>query len=230
MPKGKVLETSSLQELQDRSVDVLLPWIHEACEKRGSCSVGLSGGSAARTLYALLGTRRDLPWDYLKFFLVDERCVPPEHDESNQRLVWETLLRSNVPPAEHLCFPATSLPLDDCVADYTERLSALLNGKNADIVILGMGEDGHLASLFPGDEASIHEKEKMVLHTETDAFAIHDRITVTLPVLKSAEHRLFLLAGEKKRVVFDDMRKAANDPVRWPAKALDDEKTMWMMG
>lgn len=230
MPKGTIVQASSLQELQEKSSDLMIGWMKEACEKRGFCTLGLSGGSAARTLYAALGAREDLPWDQLKIFLVDERYVPADHEESNQRLVWETLLRTHVPPAEHLCFPSTSLPMDDCIQEYEKELTTLLNGKSPDIVILGMGEDGHTASLFPGDEASIKEKQASVLHTTTDRFAIHDRITISLPLLSAANHRIFLLVGDKKKAVFDDMRKAPKDIVRWPTKALDDEKTVWVMG
>jgi 6-phosphogluconolactonase len=230
MSKGSIVQAASLQELQEKSIEMILGWMKEACEKRGVCTLGLSGGSAARTLYAALGAREDLPWDNVKVFLVDERYVPADHEESNQKLVWETLLRTHVPPAEHLCFPPTSLPIDDCVQEYEKDLAILLNGKSPDIVILGMGEDGHTASLFPGDETSIKEKQASVLHTTTDHFAIHDRITISLSLLSTTNHRIFLLVGGKKKAVFDDMRKAAKDIVRWPTKALDDEKTVWIFG
>jgi 6-phosphogluconolactonase len=122
------------------------------------------------------------------------------------------------------------MPLDACIEEYEKSLLALLDGRAPDIVILGMGDDGHIASLFPNDKTAIFEESRSVLHTTTDTFAIHDRITVTLPILKNAEHRIFLLIGEKKRATLNAMKKEKLNIERWPAHALCDGKTTWILG
>lgn len=146
-------------------------------------------------------------------FLVDERYIDPSSDDSNAKLVRDTLPVSD----EQLLFPDTSLPIDECVKQYDSTLENLLSEHPADVVTLGMGEDGHIASLFPpvGDDAF---GESSAIHTTTDRFAVHDRISVTAPVIAAAVQQVFFLKGEGKRTVWDVMIADAEGPTRWPAK------------
>jgi 6-phosphogluconolactonase len=190
--------------------------------KEGTMTIGLSGGSTPAPLYTALGHRSDLPWERVRFFLVDERYVPADHADSNQRLVRSTLLA--VHDAELLA-PDTTLDLAQCVQQYDQQLSTIV----PDLVILGMGDDGHIASLFPPVSPGAFGSQT-VIHTTTDRFAVHDRISVTLPFLESAGERLFLISGEKKIALFRSQEHENQDPSMFPAHALFDQRTTWLLG
>lgn len=191
--------------------------IRRSIRAHGTCVIGLSGGSTPGPVYEELAGEM-IDWTRVTVFLVDDRCVSPDHPDSNQHLVQSTLLsRLSGPPAT--CFHDTSLPPDEAADAYGARLQELLAARGADIVVLGMGPDGHIASLFPplGESAF---GPASAIHTTTDAFAVHDRISVTLPVLAGAAHAVFLLKGEDKLRLWEEMEASAEDLRRWPAKAL----------
>ena len=212
----------SEQEFVDRATAEIEQAIADAIEERGTCVLGLSGGSTPRPIYEELGKLVAVEWDKVTVFLVDERYVLPDHKESNQRLVRETLLtNANV---GNVIFPDTSLLLEECVDDYERRLP-----NEVDIVTLGLGEDGHIASLFPGDVGALEERNKHVLHAQTDTFAIHDRITVTLSVLRSARSAFFFLKGEGKKKIFEEVLSANVNSMKYPAHALlQSGRTTWL--
>lgn len=209
------------ENFASRSSAELEQAILDAIETRGHCTIGLSGGTTPRPIYTELGSLVAIPWEKITIFLVDERYVPFDDDRSNQKLVRETLLSviaGKKIPESQIVFPDTSLPIDECVEDYDDRIKEIMVG--IDILIMGMGEDGHVASLFPGDSDAILEEERAALHTATDRFAVRDRITVTMPVLASASQQFFFLQGEAKEAVFQDMIHAESDSIAYPAHAL----------
>lgn len=224
------LQAKSEQDFIEQGVLVLARAIGEAIEKRGRCILGLSGGSTPRPVYEALAKTSGVDWAKVHMFLVDERSVPPDDAQSNQRLVRETLLRHASVPSKNLCFPDTTLPLDRCVADYAARLQAVLGAGSPDVLLLGLGEDGHIASLFPGDIDALLERERLVLSTHApDPFPVRDRITVTLPVLTRAALPVFLLKGERKQRIFAETLSANTDPVEYPAHALlETGRTLWI--
>lgn len=153
-------------------------------------TVALAGGSTPRRLYEQLA-RCDFPWSESEVFFGDERCVPPGHPASNYRMASEALL-SKVPARVHRMRGETC-----AVAAYEAELSQVFGpGLPAfDLVLLGLGEDGHTASLFPGDPALEVTDARVVLVQRPD----HARLTLTLPVLSAARVALFLVSGESKR-------------------------------
>lgn len=181
--------------------------------------IGLSGGSTPRPFYEAMGTAK-FPWKDMTVFLVDERHVPPTHEESNQRLIRETLLKSAQIPNERCIFPDTSLPLAKCIDAYARSLISMIDAQMPDLVILGMGDDGHIASLFPPLSDEAMGDERLVLATTTDRFAIHDRISVSLNFLVGAKSQLLLLKGEKKKKVWEEMLASNEDERRWPMKRV----------
>jgi 6-phosphogluconolactonase len=202
---------SSVKTLEDMMIDVI-----SRCER---CIVGLSGGSTPGPVYELLGQSKKLSWEHVWVYLIDERYVPAIHPDSNQKIIRETLLQHAPIPEEQILFPDTLLQLDECVMDYEQRLHGLFQKGPTDIAVLGMGEDGHIASLFPPvSDAAFGDH--LVLHTQTDRFAVHDRISVTMPVLEAALTSVFLLKGDTKKKVWEDMKHAKEDVKRWPAQAL----------
>lgn len=210
-----LIETSGNAEFTVQSATVLQQKILDAIGQHGSCILGLSGGSTPRPVYEELGQRSDIDWQKVQLFLVDERYVPPDHAESNQKLVRDTLLQHADVPPDQCYFPDTSLEIEDCVLAYARAFVDLFATRAPDVLVLGLGPDGHTASLFPpvADEAF---EEVLALHTTTDTFAVHDRITVSPLVLMAAQAHVLLLQGEEKRRVFEECVKAESDPVRFP--------------
>ena len=215
-------------DMTEQFVRTTAAWISAVIVKAqhdgGTITIGLSGGSTPKPVYVLLSTELGIDWKRVTFFLVDERYVPATDADSNTKLIRETLL-THAAAGATLVVPDTTLPIAECIADYAKKVSKL----TPDIVILGMGDDGHIASLFPpvGPEAYGPAK---VIHTTTDTFAVHDRISVTFPVLLHAAKRLFLVTGEKKAKLLNTMQKDNEDVSMYPAQYLFDERTTWMVG
>jgi len=157
--------------------------------------------------------------------LLDERHVPADHEDSNLRMIKETLLTREA--ASAMCIaPDTSLPLAECVQDYEQKLHGMTS---SDLVIIGMGDDGHITSLFPPVSAEAFGPQH-VIHTQTERFAVRDRISTTFPILLQATRRLFLITGEKKAELLKKMQCDAEDVSLYPAQYLFDERTTWMVG
>lgn len=222
------IPVKSAAEFVDRSSAELEQAILDSIEEKGNCTLGLSGGSTPRAIYELLGSLKSIDWRTVTIFLVDERFVPEDHEESNQNMIRATLLQNAPIPESQIIFPDTSLALDECVEDYDFRIDQLMD-EGIDVLALGMGEDGHIASLFPSEIDALLEKERRVIHTETKAFAIRDRMTVTLPVLISAQKPYFFLQGAKKKKIFAEVLSENEDSVEYPAHALLAEgRTVWV--
>jgi 6-phosphogluconolactonase len=152
--------------------------------------LALGGGTTPRPLYERLSAI-DYPWSEVDVLFTDERCVPPDHPDSNVGMVVRALLsRLDSPPRVH------RMPGETCNADAHEvELRRAFGALRLDLAVLGLGADGHTASLFPG-EPVLKERVRWVARvTRPD----HARITLTLPVLSSARLALFLVAGEDKR-------------------------------
>jgi 6-phosphogluconolactonase len=174
----------------------------EAVAARGVFALALAGGSTPRALYALLAdpTREfcgRMPWDRMHLFLGDERHVPADHPESNYRMVHLALLSKVPVPASHVHRVRAELEPDRAAAEYERELRSFFGREPSfDLVLLGMGADGHTASLFPGT-AALEERERWVVATWVEKLRAH-RITLTLPVLERARAVLFLVAGADK--------------------------------
>jgi 6-phosphogluconolactonase len=189
----------------------------QAVEERGVATMALAGGSTPSRLYRLLAAPpydRAVPWSRVRLFLGDERCVPADHPDSNERMVRESLL-ANLPaqPAFH---PMPGGHPDPAAAAglYADRLVREVPADGGplprmDLVLLGMGDDGHTASLFP--HTDILDEERLVAAVyvpRLDAW----RLSLTLPVLNAARHVLFLVTGAAKaatlaRVLADGPRR-----------------------
>jgi 6-phosphogluconolactonase len=161
----------------------------EAADADGS--LVLAGGSTPRRAYEL-AAQRHLDWGGAELWYGDDRCVPPDDGRSNQRLVQESLLdRVLVPPVVHAI--PTRLEPDAAAVAY----DAELRGQLLDLVLLGLGPDGHTASLFP-HASSLEERERLALAVAPGLEPFVERITLTIPALASANHVVFLVVGEGK--------------------------------
>jgi 6-phosphogluconolactonase len=189
-----------------------------ASASTGIFRVALSGGSTPKTLYALLADekapyRARVPWGRLHFFWSDERCVPPGHPDSNYRMAFETLL-SRVPvPSGHIHRIEGALADAEEAARWCEiSLRVEFAGMpRFDWIFLGLGADGHTASLFPGTTA-VAETKKLVTSVRVEEKKAH-RVTFTLPLLNAAQTVAFVVAGADKadmaRLVLEEAPSAA---------------------
>ena len=218
-----LIETKSDDDFTAQSVKLLSEMIKAAIEDHGKCIIGLSGGSTPRKVYEELG-KENIDWNNVFVFLTDERFVSPEDESSNQNLLRDTLLLHAEVPEDNLFFPDTSLPIEDCVTAYSAALIQLFSEQPPDIITLGLGSDGHIASLFPPvSEDSF--KEVLALHTTTDEFDIHDRISISPLVIMAAQSHILMIKGDEKREVFDGIVESEMNPVLHPLQiALATER------
>ena len=171
----------------------------EAADADGS--LVLAGGSTPRRAYEI-AAERHADWGGAEIWYGDDRCVPTADERSNQRLVQEALLeRVLVPPAVHAISTRISPP--EAAAAY----DAELRGQELDLVLLGLGPDGHTASLFP-NAPSLDERERLALAVEPGLEPFVERITLTIPALESGRHVVFLAVGGSKA---DAVRRAFAD-------------------
>jgi 6-phosphogluconolactonase len=206
----------------------------EAIDSRGRFSVALSGGSTPATLYGLLAEepcRAQIPWAQVHLFWGDERCVPSDHPDSNYRLANETLI-SHVPiPPANVYRVRGELEPDLAARAYEKTLQDFFCGPRTrfDLVLLGLGEDGHTASLFPNSDA-LHERERLVVAVEAryQHRPVH-RVTLTLPALNTARQVLFLVTGSAKAGIVQAVLEGPKG--RLPAQQIQPTagQTVWML-
>lgn len=189
-------------------------WIEETLAMKDRCILALSGGSTPKSVYASLAAK-EIDWKRVDIVLVDERCTNIESADSNQKMIRDVFTNA------HLLAPDPSLPAHEAADAYEKSLLAIKGGGTMDIVVLGIGEDGHIASLFPPvtDEGLTRMG---VVHTTTDRFAVRDRISMSLPLLQKSNRKLLLLSGDAKKKILAQCMAAEKDLKRWPLHALLD--------
>jgi 6-phosphogluconolactonase len=185
------------------AASLIIRLARESVDTRGRFSLALSGGSTPGALYRLLATEphaAKVPWPYVHLFWGDERCVPPDDPGSNYNLAYRTLI-SEVPiPDENVHRVPGELEPDAAALAYESALTGYFCGPHTrlDLILLGLGADGHTASLFPGS-AALEEKKRLALPVQ----AMYQdrptaRVTLTLPAINAARNVLFLVTGESK--------------------------------
>ena len=182
----------------------------------------LAGGSTPRRTYEVLATKRAAgEWTHTEIWFGDERCVPPDHADSNFAVAKAALLDRAGPFVVQRVLGER--PPQEAADDYERRLRAVAGVSPRppfDLVLLGMGEDGHTASLFPG-HAALAETKRWAVAVETDAKAPRWRVTLTVPALAAADEVWFLVAGAAKRPVLAEiLRDPAAAAGRYPAAAV----------
>lgn len=198
-------------------------------------AVALSGGNTPRSVYSLIADnyQTSLPWNKVHIFFGDERSVPPDNPESNYRMARESLL-SKVPiPDSNVHRVRAELPADQAAQLYSAELADFFhlekqNWPRFDLIMLGIGDEGHTASLFP-DSKALTEKSQLVVANWVEKFHTW-RITFTYPVLNHAAEVMFLVSGAGKAAIL----KAIFDPAQnnvYPAQGVHPEtgKLLWMV-
>lgn len=180
----------------------------------GRVAVALSGGGTPKRMYEILGAgplREVVPWERVHLFWGDERFVPGSDPRSNQRMVREALLdHVPVPPGNVHALPTEGLTAEQAAEAYAQALRAFYGSERLDparplfeIVLLGLGTNGHTASLFPGQPA-LDERERWAAAVAPPGEPV--RVTLTYPALESARHAAFLVAGAEKRPMLERLR------------------------
>lgn len=189
--------------------------------------VGLSGGSTPFPVYEALAKRTDIDFSKVIFALTDERYVPATHPDSNQgsirKALLETIERSCGISARTIFFD-TEKEIEDSVRAYEKQMEDRLKDRDYsfDLLILGIGPDGHIASLFPGSTAIFEKKQRAVTTKAPREFAIEQRLSITLPVILQSKKILVLLSGAKKKPIIEQLFSTTEklSPATWPAAAL----------
>ena len=202
----------------------------EAVAARGLFTVALSGGSTPKLLYQLLADsfREQVPWPSIHFFWTDERHVPPDDPESNYRMANEAML-SRVPVSEHNVHRIRSENPNaaEAAEGYEQTVLRFVPGTppRFDLILLGLGTDGHTASLFPGSEV-LHETKRLVAAPWVEKLQSY-RITMTLPLINNAASVIFLVSGADKAEI---VRDVLDGPKRYPAQeVLINGELLWLL-
>ncbi len=213
-----------LEELSRAAADLFCETARRAVGERGRCDVALAGGSTPRRTYELLATdpwRGLVAWDRLHVFWGDERCVPPDDPRSNARMAREAMLaRVPIPPANVHPVACAGDPSGGAAA-YEAELRGHFGDRAPppwDLVLLGLGEDGHTASLFPGGEA-VHEALRWAVAVPGRGDGPR-RVSLTPVALNGAAAAVFLVSGRRKAEALRRVRSRPPDPDRCPAQVV----------
>jgi 6-phosphogluconolactonase len=236
MPEPHLIILNDAHEVYVRAAEEIAHIAGESICTHGEFTFCLSGGSTPAATYDLLATRFNLSvdWKEVQFYWGDERCVPPDHPESNFGMANRTMLSKLALRPEQIHRMRGEDPPPQAAADYERELKkcfGLSDGEfpRFDLILLGLGDNRHTASLFPGDLA-LHETQRMVVAVEVDAEP-RKRLTITPPVINNAQRVMFLVAGQGKAAAVKDIIEGPRDPDKFPAQIVDphDGELIWIL-
>jgi 6-phosphogluconolactonase len=200
-------------------------------------TVALSGGSTPAAIYELLATRFRLSvdWKEVQFWWGDERCVAPDHRESNYAMANRTLLSHLTLRPEQVHRMRGELAPEQAARAYEQELKnafSLADGEfpRFGLVMLGLGDNRHTLSLFPGHQAAIEEKQRLVVADEVEATP-SARVTLTPPVANHAQRAMFVATGREKAEAVRDVISGPSDPLKFPAQIIapSDGELIWLL-
>ena len=222
-------------DLARAAADFITKRITDVLKTQDRFTIALSGGSTPKALHELLAKSpyvEKIPWMQLHVFWGDERYVPIEDEQSNAGMAYDTLLGHVYTPDDQIHVWHTDLEPDAAAADYDSILHHYFDetpGKTFDLVLLGMGDDGHTLSLFPGT-AVVHEQTAWTAAyflTQQDMY----RLTLTAPVVNQASCVLFLVAGPKKAQSLNEVLEGTYNPDKYPSQEIKPShgELVWMV-
>jgi len=226
------------ESLAERAFEIFVASVEKAIADKGIFYIAVSGGHTPKRFFELLGERpqsQNLPWSRIHLFWVDERYVPANSPESNYRLAADTFLHKVAIPQKNIHRINTGRSDLQQAARYYEQTirKAFALKKNDvpkfDLIMLGLGTDGHIASLFPDSPALFDEENLAAVVSAPDGK--HTRITLTKRVLLATSYLLVLVSGEEKAGILKDVLTSRPDPVRYPAHILWPvlDKISWLV-
>jgi 6-phosphogluconolactonase len=215
------------------AADFVIEHAHNALGERNEFRIALSGGNTPRPVYARLATvARDLPWELFRITFGDERCVPPDDPQSNFKMARDTLFLPAAVPEKSIMRMRGEIDPQIAAQEYEDHLGVLAMQLGEpiyrhDLILLGLGEDGHTASLFP-DTAGLEETTRRVIANFVPKFNSW-RLTFTFPLINHARHICFMVSATKHRDLIE--RVIAGDP-RFPASRVNPSAggLTWILG
>jgi 6-phosphogluconolactonase len=238
--RGEIQVLAGADEIARVAADEFVRRALEAVRMKGLFTVVLSGGSTPKSLYSLLASPVDsfrelVPWDKTHFFWGDERHISPDHADSNYHMVYEAMLsKVPVPPENVHRIKAENADANKAAEDYEGVLREFFRSETVrpprfDLVLLGMGPDGHTASLFPETDA-VFEHDHCVVANWVPKFNTH-RITLTPVVLNNASSIIFLVTGEEKAEALRAVLQGEYEPEHFPAQLMrpTNGRLLWLV-
>jgi len=234
--QAEIVIASDSESLAKAAARLLTDKGKTAVADRGVFALAVSGGSTPKRLFELLADENGpffntLPWKETQIFWVDERHVPPDSKESNYRMTREAMLSHAPIPESNIHRIISEHPsAQDAAVQYEAKLKAFFNGlPQFDLTILGLGEDGHTASIFPGSPV-LNENIRFVAAPWVEKLNTF-RITLTLPVLNNSVSTAFLVSGKGKSEILREVLEGKFDPSKLPSQAIrpTNGELKWMV-
>ena len=219
-----------------QSADEITGLINQALAEKDICTFVLSGGSTPKALYSKLASapyHQAVRWEKVHLFWGDERCVPPDHQQSNYRMVKEALLDHIDLPPENIHRIPGEKPPDIAAQEYEQEVRKFVPDAGGiprfDITLSGIGDDGHTASLFPGTPV-LEEQKKLVASVYVPDLKSW-RITLTFPVINNSKAILFLVKGASKAWIIGQVLNRESSGNRYPVQKINpkDGKKIWFL-
>ena len=236
--KPNILRVATPEDLASAALDQFVKAAQEAIEQRGTFNVAISGGQTPKRFFELLGETDEslsLAWNKVQVFWVDERCVSPDAEASNYHLAAQTFLdKVGIPPDNVHRVSGEFTDYAEAVREYQATIRNLFQLKpgempSFDLIVLGMGADGHTGSLVPNSYALFDTEDIVSVVYLTDGD--YSRITLTHPVLCAAKHLIILVSGVEKAHILHDVLNSQPDPVKYPVHTLWPilDKVTWIV-
>ncbi len=225
-----------IDTLSHEAAQYIVRIARESIETRGRFTIALSGGTTPRELYGLLGSEpysSQIDWKLVHIFWGDERCVAPDSPDSNYHMAHEVLLsKISIPGLQVHRMPADRPDQNVALREYVNEMQRICGTNEIpsfDLIQLGMGPEGHTASLFP-HQASLHEKQRLVMPVSVPK-PPPDRLTFTPPLLNAARNILFLVAGSDKADALHAVLEGEYQPDEYPAQIVrpTNGEVVWMV-
>lgn len=236
--KINVVDVKDSHEVAARAMDIFADLAKRAVDEKDIFHVAISGGKTPRRFYELLGTTANdsnLPWNKTELFWVDERCVAPQSQDSNYRLANETFLKKiPISPERVHRIMGESSDYNQAVEDYDRALRKTFNLSprqlpQFDLMVLGMGPDGHIGSLLPNSYALFDTDDLVTVVYQLEGGL--NRITLTHPVICAAKQLLVMVSGQEKAEIVRDVLLGKPDEVKYPVHTLWPilDKVVWII-
>ena len=230
---------TDLPAIAKRAAQEFLQAATSAVAKNHSFTVALAGGSTPKALYSLLATdpvlRAQLPWDKMRLYFGDERSVAPDHADSNFRMATEALIaKAPLKPEQVFRIKGEYKDTEKAAQEYEQALRAsfkLADGQfpRFDLVLLGMGSEGHTLSLFPGTKA-LHETKRLVVRNWIGKLYT-ERITLTAPIASQAALAIFMVTGADKALALKGVLEGPYEPEQLPSQMIQPQngRLLWLV-